>query len=449
MWKIGKLFRKNRKEAEKPDVKPDVIREDALSSRNLARIAYENIERLSSVEGGRPAGSRESRRMATLIASMYEEMGLDATMSEFPVQGNLGRIWPKVAVISLFLSIFFMLIGLPYISLIVLAASVAACYFDGIEGRAMLPFAGRKGKGANVEARIEPAGEPVQTIVFAAHHDSAPLFARPNYRKDIIYFIAVMVFLVVLALGFSFWEIAAGHFLRPGITGILGWILLAIALVLSIPATKLWNLYSDRFSPGVGDNLSGTGVNMALARYFISRPLKSTRLVFVSFDSEETGHQGARDYFGKTDLPLDTYVLNIDGLYCRDELCFLSLDGNGSVKLSDHLASDLVHLGKLLGYSFKLGKLPFLGGSTDAMVAAGSGYQATTLTSMHPDAVTPAHSEGDTMEAIDRDTLEEVIQLMIRYVSDIDARNSGAEPEEEKSVIDPDRHYKLSIYDEN
>ena len=449
MWKIGKLFRKKPKEAYRMEAKPDAISEDALSSRNLARIAYENIERLSSQEGGRPAGSKESRRMASLIASMYEELGLEASMSEFPVLKDLGRIWPRIAVVSMFLSILFMLIGLPYISLVVLVLSGVFCFYDGIVGKGIFSFLRKKGKGANVEAVIEPAGEVKQTILFSAHHDSAPLFRKSGYRKDVIYFMAVMVTLLVLSLGFSFWEIAAGHFFRPGFTGILGWILLVGAVALTLPTVKIWNLYSDRFSPGVGDNLSGEGVALALARYFKNRNLKSTRLVFASFDSEETGHQGARDYFSKTDLPLDTLMVNIDGLYEKDELCFLSLDGNGSVKLSDHLSSELVHLGKVMGYSYKTGKLPFLGGSTDAMEAARKGYRATTLTSMHPDASTPAHTEDDTIEAIDRETLESVIQLMIRYVSDLDAENNGEEVEEEKSFIDPDRKYKLSIYDED
>ena len=142
-------------------------------------------------------------------------------------------------------------------------------------------------------------------------------------------------------------------------------------------------------------------------------------------------------------------ILNIDGLYDKDELCFLSLDGNGSVKLSDCLSSELVHLAKVLGYSYKTGKLPFLGGSTDAMEAARKGYRATTLTSMHPDAETPAHSEDDTIDAIDRDTLESVIQLMVRYVTDIDGSVCGDDSEEERSFIDPERRYKLSIYDED
>ena len=48
-----------------------------------------------------------------------------------------------------------------------------------------------------------------------------------------------------------------------------------------------------------------------------------------------------------------------------------------------------------------------------------------------------------------RETLESVIQLMIRHVTDLDDRNSGDKTEEEKSFIDPDRRYKLSIYDED
>ena len=449
MWKIGKLFRKKPKAADIMEVKPTAISEDVLSSRNLARIAYDNIERLSSQEGGRPAGSKESRRMASLIASMYEELGLEASMSEFEVLKDLGKIWPRLAVISMFLSILFMLIGLPYISLIILVLSGVFCFYDGIVGKSILPFLRKKGKGANVEAVMDPEGEVKQTIVFSAHHDSAPLFSKSGYKRDVIYFMAVMVSLLVLSLGFSFWEIAAGHFFRPGFTGILGWILLIGATALTLPTVKIWNLYSDRFSPGVGDNLSGEGVNLALAKYFNNRKLKSTRLVFASFDSEETGHQGARDYFSKTELPLDTQILNIDGLYEKDELCFLSLDGNGSVKLSEYLASELVHLGKVMGYSYKTGKLPFLGGSTDAMEAARKGYKATTLTSMHPDANTPAHTEEDTIEAIDKETLESVIQLMIRYVSDLDRENNGDEIEEERSFIDPERRYKLSIYDED
>lgn len=450
MWKLRDLLFRKKTVPAKFEAKTSEAGDDFLSMRSLAKYSYEIMEKLSLC-GPRAAGSKESRRAAVMIAGLFEDLGLEASLKEFDLIPSLGRLWPKACAVSIPSSFVLMIAGLPYVALPLVVFSFVFVYFDGVLGRPLVKRLRKKGKGANVEARLEPVGEVRQTVILSAHHDSAPLFTRKKHKADFVLPFVSCIYSMFLSFSLSIAELVGGKLLRFNLPSLFGFLAISIGVVLSLSSLKLWTLYSSEFSPGVGDNLSGEAVLISLAKYFSRKKTASTRLVFASFDAEEIGHQGARDYFSSLDLPYDTYVINIDGLYDKDELCFICLDGNGSIKLSDHLSSELVHLSKSLGYSVKQGKLPFLGGSTDACEAARAGFRATSLTGMHPDAETKAHTKDDTMAAVSADTLEETIQIMVKYLERLDARNSGETERDgdEKSRLYAPRRYKLSIYDED
>lgn len=451
MWKLLDVFKKRKKKdivggiEERKD-----MADDELSIRSLGRYAFSSIEKLSQIVNRR-AGSKESRREAMLISSLYEEEGSNVDIAEFDLVSDLGYLWPRYLFLSLCILPLLFLIGLPYLGFVLFVLVSLFSYVDAVSGKIVLEKFRKKEKGVNLEVRLEPRGKIVRTIILSAHHDSARLLTRKKHKSDLVLPLVALAYDGIISILLSIIEIAESRFFTFNLPGIASLIMILISMVLAGASYRLWNLYEEECSPGVGDNLSGEGVLLALHRYFSKLRCESTRLIFTSFDAEEVGHQGARAYYDKLGLDYDTININVDGLYGKDELCFLSLDGNGSVQLSSHLASELVHTAKSLGYPLKLGKLPFLGGSTDAMAASLKGYKATTLSGMHPDARTPGHTREDTLSSVEEETLRIAVEILVKYIQKIDLKDSG-ESEEEKiatSRLDSARHYKLSLYDEN
>ncbi len=62
---------------------------------------------------------------------------------------------------------------------------------------------------------------------------------------------------------------------------------------------------------GADDNASGTGGLMAAARYF-SHNQPENSIIFVAFDAEEQGLQGARYFVENPPVPLDQFVMNVN-----------------------------------------------------------------------------------------------------------------------------------------
>jgi len=62
---------------------------------------------------------------------------------------------------------------------------------------------------------------------------------------------------------------------------------------------------------GADDNASGTAGLLALARYFQQQPPENS-ILFVAFDAEEGGLQGARAFVADPPVPLDQIVINVN-----------------------------------------------------------------------------------------------------------------------------------------
>jgi Zn-dependent M28 family amino/carboxypeptidase len=62
---------------------------------------------------------------------------------------------------------------------------------------------------------------------------------------------------------------------------------------------------------GADDNAAGTAAMLAMARYFASSPPEHS-MIFVAFDAEEMGLQGARAFVSAPPVPRDRIVLNVN-----------------------------------------------------------------------------------------------------------------------------------------
>ena len=156
-----------------------------------------------------------------------------------------------------------------------------------------------------------------------------------------------------------------------------------------------------------------------------------TRLIFVSFDAEESGLRGAKEFVRRhrTELQsLPTYMLNIDCVYKVDDVQFLTTDINNTCHLSRKLAEKCAGLAGKAGYPQNLNRMPFGGGGTDAAPFVHVGVKATTLVAMPVGLIRDDlvyHTLRDTVDAIEIEAVEACLQIAHDLILDIDQNPDG------------------------
>ena len=426
---------------------------DVMIASNLSDDAYRMIEELEGELGPRPAATKESRRAARRIASIFEKYSDDVTITSARLYPSINKGFLIILVLLILLMFIFSLFRLPYISLVLLGV-----YLWGIakEVRKEESFLRRflsTNEGANVHAVIEPEDAVLRTVIFSAHHDSAEIIEK---RKGLdlhsflsLYIPAASLCLMGITALVELIQMIVKLDFIPGLSRALFIVLSLVALFSAAASVFMYFKVGSSYSPGAGDNLSGVSVVAELLRYFSFKKKKgegllNTRLIFVSFDGEECGAQGSAAWLSDNSyLLIDARMINFDGLYKADELAFLTQDGNGLVPLDSHLAAKCSSLASMMGHHVPTGKLGMLGGETDAVSAARCGIPATTLTSMKPELKTPAHSADDTSDKVEKDALAIAIAIGAKLAEDEDRVELKVE-EERVPFLEDGKKYRLT-----
>jgi len=281
-------------------------------------------------------------------------------------------------------------------------------------------------RGRNVTAVLEPRERAERVLIVSGHHDSARVFNfyvdRPELYAPRVYggigtYVGAWLLSVLLAL-----------FGAPSLVLGAGTAILLAAFLFIRP---LWNFASREGTPGAGDNLVASAVGLGVLRHFRSlreagSGLATTRLVFVSFDAEEAGLRGARAWARAHRAELlatPTVALNMDCLYARSDLRFLTSDINGSVALSEPLAALCVRIAAEAGHAARAEPIAFLTGGTDAAELAKAGVAATTLIGMAWSNETRSsayHTPADTLEAVDPGVVDAAFGIALALAEALD-----------------------------
>ncbi len=282
--------------------------------------------------------------------------------------------------------------------------------------------------GWNVSAVIEPEGPTRQELILSGHHDSAPvarIFDGPFARLYVVaIFLPYVFFFFTLAVLIAR---LAGAFAPPP-----PWVLELLALGLPTIAGYFLLVALRRGSPGAGDNLVSSVLVVRLARDLAADgSLKDTRLRIVSFDAEEAGLRGASAWFRAhaAELkPLPCFHLNFDSLYNLRDLQVLLSDVNGTVRLSQGMADDLVACAASEGLQMRPFRMLFGAGGTDAAEGARAGIEASTVIAMPTDIVRGDlvyHTTRDIVQHIEPSVVEACMKITRRYVEMLDTRGGG------------------------
>lgn len=415
------------------------IRMEKLQAARMGSQALQMVSDIIERFGSRLTGSESCLKAAEVIAQELEPFCDRVERERFTVHPGAFLGWIRILVAIYPVALLFAWFSLPLCSLLLMMAGLLIMSLEFFLYREVIDPWYPKAEAVNVHGAIEPAGEVHQTVVFSGHHDSAHVFnfftEKPHlYMLKVGLALGSFLALTIVSLAQTIHDLASKTFFRVGLPS-LPFILLLIVLTAATPlVAKLWRFASKEGTPGAGDNLIASTMAIQVARYFDNNrkrgtPLRHTRVVLASFDAEEAGLRGAREFYRRhrTDggmLEGKGWNFNVDCPYQAKDLFFLTSDINGSVKLSQEMATRCVTIAKSMGYEAFSQPIAFLTGGTDAAEAAKAGLEAVSLMAMpwdNKERASVYHTPADLPEAIDPKAVEQTLSIAIRFIEQVDA----------------------------
>ena len=392
-------------------------------SNDLGRQAYRVVKHLSVNIGPRPACSEGERRALHYIES---ELGrVCPQVRRAPVKGIPGQLPTKLLLLFVLCCLTYCVywfVQAPQSMLIFVVASFALPkVISAIRKRAS---AKAERASENVVGNQPAAGGTCGTLVLCAHLDSAKANRVPGelWRKMHRLFVQLLMPFVLIMSGLAAlrWVDMRVSFAAPIVwpaTRAVGLVLSAFFL-----AFELFYAYisrSDAYSPGANDNASGVGVVLALARHFCEHPPDHLDMRYVLFTAEELGLVGSEAFVKATELSKeDTWVINMDMVGAGKQLCHVRGSGFFPPRLTDGRLNELL---KEAHPDIK--RHYYLRGNSDFSSFVAKGFRAASLcTKGDPQAQVVYHTERDTIEYVDEESLQMAADAVRRVVRLLDER---------------------------
>ncbi|MDC7242742.1 MAG: M28 family peptidase [Sphaerochaetaceae bacterium] len=438
MIKLNNFFKKEKKIKETSLTKPDLHTHrksplEAFKAIKLADDAISETDEMIKDFGPRCTGSDSCINCGSAIENKLKQFCDFTSTQSFNHKGLSHGLWIKLLPYVYLTTLLLLLFGFSIIPLLVNISFIYYVYSVFIIYKPIFEKNIKDTKGKNIHGVIEPDGNVTQTIIFSAHHDSAQLMNKNRGEKGYFTKVELPLLLyacsIILNLIEIFVEIFTGRLLKIGFPQLTS-LLIIILLICVFPIViKLKYYYSDKASPGAGDNLISSNILIQLAKYYDwakknNKGLKNTRIIFISFDAEEVGLRGSKVWFEKHEALLKNPLqLNFDCIYNSDDLVFIDSDINGLVSLDKDMANKCVKLANDMGYKATSHPLPFLSGATDAANGMNYGVKAVTLMAVDLEKGlknTYFHTEEDTVDKIENKAVEKAISIAIKLSKVID-----------------------------
>lgn len=298
--------------------------------------------------------------------------------------------------------------------------------------RELLDFMFPKKKSKNIVGTINPTDKVKHTIIFAGHHDSAYEFNIFYYLKNIgaviifIGYIGAIVFCIISVL-----KTLSYFLLFPSIVRVV-FIWFGIFFIFLTPISIIY-VFFHSYKPVLGafDNLAGVAVVLGIGKYLSENKNnpkiypKHTRIHLVSFAGEEAGLRGSKRYVKAHYRELKekgTILINLDGIAAKDSITIMNKETLIGAKHNPELCVTLLKIAQEQGINAHLGALPF--GATDAAAFSLKKLPATTISSENFNRLPKFyHTRLDTPDVVEKEALEQVLQICLQYIKYIDNLN--------------------------
>ena len=410
---------------------------EKLQAGKMAKEAIRLTSLWIDKHGPRLVGSEACRNAAEDIKEELSNHCDFVASDRFSLHPGAFLGWIRLMVILYPIALVLLWVNLPLISFLLTTLGITAMCLEFLLYREVLDPFFPAVTGMNVHGVIEPEKEVRQTVIFSAHHDSARIFNFYAHNPHLYKFkiggaLGSFGVLFLLSVYQTFSAIGQGTLFSLGLPS-GGPLFYMVLLTGMIPVVmKLWSFVSHEGTPGAGDNLVSCAMAVQLARYLAKNKdngnsLVHTKVILASFDGEEVGLRGARAFYAKYKdelLKVPTWNFNVDCPYFAKDLFFLTSDINGSVKLSQEMATKCVSIARTMGFEAKSQPIAFLTGGTDAAEAAKVGIKAVSLLAMPWDANSPSavyHTPRDLPQAIEVEAIEETLSIAIRFIEQLDS----------------------------
>ena len=389
--------------------------------KRMQEEVFSETQSLIDEFGPRLAGTESDLKASDKLYDMMSKTFDEANQESFYVYKNAFLGWIRILVASYLLAVIFIWLKLYMISFSILLISLLVLIIQFFLYLPLLDKLYPKKEAKNVYGIIEPKGEVEKQIIISGHHDSAKIFNFFIHQPKLYNFRTTgSIVIVIMALISSiFLAIFRNQvWLYQGVSVSLSILFLLVG--------QMWFFASKKGSPGAGDNLVAVFNAIAIGKYFKENPLSHTRLIIASFDAEEEGLRGARDFAKKHFHELKkipTILLNQDCLYDEAELFLLTSDLNDFVDLDIDLAKEVAHTAKHLGIHLPLKPLAFLTGGTDAAELQKIGVPSLSIIGMqwsNSNRNLSYHTPQDKLDKVSPEVIKDVLNIFMTYIQNND-----------------------------
>ena len=388
-------------------------------------MAQKSLQRTSdwiNQFGSRLAGSAGCRSTAEALFHELNKICKNANLEPFITRPTAFGKFLQVDALMYLVGAVLILLNKPLLAAFLLTADFVAAGLQFGYYREVYDWLYPQAECQNVSAVLEPRETVKQQLIISGHHDAAQEYKFLTGNQK-LYGLKILIPDIFRMLGCLIaWALAAGNILSVDIPGFMELSKIVVTVGVYFIFTK-FNLFTRNVSPGAGDNLIASNILVELAAHFCDlaqsgvSKLHHTRLIFVSFDAEESGLRGSRAWtktHQKELKSLPTMALNIDSIYHLRDLQFMVSDLNNHICLDQKLAEDCVQTAQELGYPAKTSVMRFGGGGTDAAELAKAGVRATTMIAMSTDLVRDGlvyHTMSDTVDAIEPEAVSACLEI--------------------------------------
>ncbi len=273
------------------------------------------IQRIITEIGPRPAGSDAERAAGAVIADELKKRGAAISTQDVPVApgiiSGLVNLMILTYVVSVLLYFF-----VPAAPAVLVAALLTLFVLSRQFGNGAIDWMFKKAVTRNIIGTFAPKGAK-RTLIFSGHHDSPdmmPMLGLKTKRYVHVIENSIVAGLALFIPAGILRAIFAGPVLsRP--FG-LGWydIIFAVSLVgLVVGLYFRSQMITGVRNLGANDNLSAVSILVGLADYLKKNPPKKTKVILVSFGSEEPFMYGSAGFAkGYPELIKDALNVNME-----------------------------------------------------------------------------------------------------------------------------------------
>jgi hypothetical protein len=306
-----------------------------------------------------------------------------------------------------------------------------------------LAFLFNKETSSNVYGILEPTASVKRTILFEGHTDSAKQMRLARLEDKLsftifglgfVYIFYTLIFSMLKTFLALFQVVTVYYSFAIFSWTIIDWLYYPLGFLLFICFLFMTlNLMSEEVVPGANDNLSGTAVTLALAKFFSQNRPQNIRLIFASMGSEECGEQGAA-YFAKKHKQLlgeDALILVYDCVGVGDKMMVVEQDFMHLTKYDKETIEKIEQAyqkyQKDNSQALPLERVVLPLGSSDASAWRKKGYKSTFLLTSYLDSTKPPywHTMEDNWPIIDPKVLENIIGLSRAFAQLVDEELSA------------------------